>query len=81
MQEIGVLLKEGRQALGLDIGDIARKTCISSRYLQAMEDGKFKLIPNVFDRGYLKIYATFLKMDSRLVLALFDEMKSSVVNH
>ena len=76
MLEIGLVLKEGRLARGLEIGDIARSTCISARYLRAMEEGKFQAIPSVFDRGYLKLYAKALDLDTSSLLALYEQMKS-----
>jgi cytoskeletal protein RodZ len=75
MHDIGRMLKEGRVARGLEIGDIARSTCISAHYLKDMEEGLFNRIPNVFDRGYLKIYARFLNMDTKLVLARYEQQK------
>ncbi len=76
MNDIGQILREGRVARGLELGDIARRTCISAHYLKAMEEGKFNNIPRVFDRGYLKIYAHFLDMDTKPLLALFDRAKN-----
>ncbi|OGW36193.1 MAG: hypothetical protein A2010_13795 [Nitrospirae bacterium GWD2_57_9] len=72
MRDIGRLLKEGRMALGLEIGDIAAKTRISPHYIRAMEDGKFQIIPKVFDKGYLKIYAKFLHIDIKPIMALYE---------
>lgn len=76
MHEIGRVLKEGRQALGLEIGDIAKKTCINAHYIRAMEDGRFQIIPKVFDKGYLKIYAKFLHIDIGQILALYEQHKN-----
>ena len=76
MREIGLALKEGRLARGLEIGDIARSTCISAHYLKAMEEGRFQTIPNVFDKGYLKLYARALDLDTKPLLALFEQMKN-----
>ena len=73
MSDIGHVLREGRIALGLDIDDIAKRTCISGRYLRALEDDKFDAIPKVFDKGYLKIYADFLHVDAKMLLALYDQ--------
>ncbi len=78
MQDIGRILRESRLSRGLDISDIARKTCIGARYLAAMEEGKFQKIPHVFDKGYLKIYATFLSIDTKALLALYDQKKNTV---
>ncbi len=73
MQDIGRILKAGRTTSGLDLSDIAKRTCISSRYLKAMEEGRFNIIPKVFDKGYLKIYATLLNLDVESLLALYEE--------
>jgi len=75
MNDIGRMLKEGRIARGLEITDIAKRTCICSRYLKAMEDGKFQIIPKVFDKGYLKIYANLLEIDTTSLLALYEQKK------
>ncbi len=75
MRDIGRLLKEERIARGLEIGDIARRTCISAHFLKDMEEGRFSRIPNVFDRGYLKIYASFLNMDTKPLLAQYERKK------
>jgi len=78
MHDIGQILKQGRIAHGLEIDDIAKKTCICARYLRAMEEGRFQIIPNVFDRGYLKIYASMLNMDTKPLLALYEQSKNSI---
>ncbi len=75
MRTIGNLLKEKRTARGIEIGDIARKTRISAHFLKDMEEGQFSRIPNVFDRGYLKIYAAFLDLDAKPLLARYDQEK------
>jgi cytoskeletal protein RodZ len=76
MREIGMALREGRLARGLEIGDIARSTRISAHYLKAMEEGRFQTIPNVFDKGYLKLYAKALDLDTKPLLALYEQMKN-----
>ncbi len=75
MQTIGSLLKEMRVARGLEIGDIAKKTRISAHFLKDIEEGHFSRIPNVFDRGYLRIYANFLDLDARPLLAQYEQAK------
>lgn len=76
MRDIGRILRECRLARGLEIDDIARKTFIRSGYLSAMEEGKFHRIPSVFDKGYLRIYANLLEMDSNTLLALYEQKKN-----
>lgn len=81
MSELGRMLREVRTALGLDIGELARRTCISSRYLVAMEEGRFQCIPKVYDRGYLKIYAKALALDPARILALYEQQRTVLPEH
>lgn len=75
MHDIGSILKEGRKARGLELSDVARKTCISAFYLKAMEEGKFHVVPKVFDKGYLKIYGKLLGLDVATLLNLYEQEK------
>jgi cytoskeleton protein RodZ len=75
MKDIGRVLKEVRLARGLEIGEVAKKTCICSRYLSAIEEGRFQSIPPVYDKGYLKIYAALLHLDIKPLLASYEEAK------
>lgn len=75
-QDVGRILKEGRMALGLELGEVARQTCINPRYLRALEEGRFKVVPSVYDKAYLKIYAKLLKIDAPALLALYDLQKN-----
>lgn len=78
MHDIGRMLRESRVAHGLEIGDIARKTRISAHWLKAMEEGRFHVIPKVFDKGYLKIYASLLELDSKPLLSMYEQSSVTV---
>ena len=59
-------LKELRQSSGVEIGDISRKTFINSRYLRAIEEGDFSLLPgDIYVRGYIKEFARCLGVPFR----------------
>jgi cytoskeleton protein RodZ len=77
MKDIGRILREQRLAIGLEIGDIAKKTCICSRYIHAMEEGRFQSIPSVYGRGYLKIYARLLQLDMPALLTLYEKNRKA----
>jgi cytoskeletal protein RodZ len=54
-------LKKIRISSGLEIDDISRATCITARYLKALEEGDFSEIPgDIYTRGYIKEYAKYL---------------------
>ena len=74
MFEIGNTLREARLRRGLDILDCEAETKIRSKYLRAMEEEQFDLMPSpTYVRGFLKSYAEFLDLDGQLVL---DEYES-----
>jgi len=78
--EIGNTLREARRARDLDILECEERTKIRGKYLRALEDEQFDVLPSpTYVRGFLKTYADFLGLDSQLVL---DEHQSrfGVVN-
>ncbi|MBJ7456010.1 MAG: helix-turn-helix domain-containing protein, partial [Thermoleophilia bacterium] len=58
----------------MDILDCEAETKIRAKYLRAMEEEQFDLMPSpTYVRGFLRTYADFLDLDGRLVL---DEYES-----
>ncbi len=54
----GTWLKRQREMRGVDLRDIAERTKISRRYLEAMEEDRFDVLPApVFAKGFLREYA------------------------
>ena len=74
MFEIGNTLREARLRRGLDISRCEAETKIRAKYLRAMEEEQFDLLPApTYVRGFLRSYADFLDLDGQLVL---DEYES-----
>ncbi|MFN8109528.1 MAG: helix-turn-helix domain-containing protein [Thermoleophilia bacterium] len=79
MFEIGNTLREARLRRGLDIADCEVATKIRTKYLRALEDEHFDLLPSpAYVRGFLRSYADFLELDGQLVI---DEYESRFGNH
>jgi cytoskeletal protein RodZ len=71
--EIGNMLREARIRKGLTIKDVESVTKIRSRYLEALEEDDFSVLPGpTFVAGFLRTYAGFLKLDAD---ALVEEYK------
>lgn len=65
MFEIGSSLRQARERRGLELSDVERVTRIRSRYLKALEDERFDLIPGlVYAKGFLRTYAHYLGLDA-----------------
>lgn len=58
MTELGQRLKEARELRGMTLDEIQEITKIQKRYLQAIEDGKYEVLPGEFyKRAFVKQYA------------------------
>jgi Helix-turn-helix domain len=72
--EIGRTLREARTRLGLDLAEVERRTRIQARFLVALEEERFELLPgDAYARGFLRSYAEALGLDGQLFL---DEYKA-----
>lgn len=67
---IGEELRQERQRQGMSIDEIAQRTRISVRSLEAIEDNAFERLPGlIFSRNFVRLYATELKMEPEALLA------------
>jgi cytoskeleton protein RodZ len=58
-------LREQREALGLQLGDIAETLCIRLDFLKALEAGDYDALPgSAYAVGFVRSYARHLGMDS-----------------
>ena len=61
----GYLLKNRRESKKLNIAQVAKATRIRTVYIQAMEADDFASLPSpVHARGFLRVYAEFLDLDT-----------------
>jgi hypothetical protein len=69
MFQIGGSLHEARIRRGIELAQVATETRIRARYLQALEDERFELIPGaVYAKGFLRAYADYLGLDGQLLV-------------
>ena len=74
MEDIGRLLRETREKLGLTHQEVERATRIRTRYLEAMERGDLSSLPSsVQARGFLRNYSDYLGLDPDDVLLMYAE--------
>jgi cytoskeleton protein RodZ len=77
MFEIGTSLREARVRQGVDLIEAERSTKIRSKYLRALEDERFELLPaQTYVKGFLRSYADYLGLDGQLYV---DEYNSRYV--
>ncbi len=62
---VGERLRDAREVRGIDLFRAERDTKIRSKYLAALEQGDFTDLPgDVYTRGFLRNYATYLGLDA-----------------
>ncbi len=72
MSDLGQLLKKARNERRLTLEDLQETTKIRKRYLEAIEDGDFKVLPgNFYTRAFIKSYAEAVGLDPDEVLRLY----------
>jgi cytoskeleton protein RodZ len=72
--EIGNSLREARLRQGLEIPRVESDTKIRGKYLRALEDEQFEVLPgDTYVKGFLRTYADYLGLDGQLYL---DEYNS-----
>jgi cytoskeletal protein RodZ len=75
MQSIGERLEEARKRLGMSLREASEATKIRLDYLQHLENGNFDFpLPEVYKRGFLKIYARHVKLDPEKIAADFNAL-------
>ena len=64
MFEIGSSLRAAREHQKLGLADVERATRIRAKYLQALEDERWDVLPGTaYVKGFLRTYADFLGLD------------------
>ncbi|MBI2036046.1 helix-turn-helix domain-containing protein [Candidatus Microgenomates bacterium] len=68
----GEILKVKRLEKKLSFEEVEKETKIRMKFLRALEEGDLTLFHSTaYARGFLKNYAEFLELDTKLILALF----------
>ncbi|MCX7854988.1 MAG: helix-turn-helix domain-containing protein [Anaerolineae bacterium] len=70
----GFRLRAAREARGLSYQDVEAATRIRTRYLEALETGKYDVMPGgeAQVRGFLRRYAAFLDIPPEEIIALYE---------
>lgn len=68
-------LKSTRESKAITLQHIAGKTKIDLKFLQAIENANFDLLPDIYIRAFIKEYANTLDLNSGETLQRYDEAK------
>ncbi len=71
---VGNILRAAREESGLSLKDIEKETSIRAQYIEAIEKGERDILPSeVYVKGFIRNYATFLKLDADALVRQYNE--------
>src|SRR5437667_8813290 len=75
MANFGASFKKGRETRGLSLAQIANETRISTRFLGAIENEEFHLLPGgIFNRGFIRAFAERVGLDPDAALREYEQL-------
>jgi len=75
MGNFGNSFKKARESKGLTLAQIADETRISVRFLEAIENEDFQLLPGgIFNRGFIRTYASRLGLDADATVKEYEQL-------
>lgn len=74
----GIFLSKVRKYKKVKLEDFSQQTCISIKYLYAIENNNYSALPaQVFVRGYINQYCKMLNLDAEQVIPSFMKLYSN----
>ena len=79
MSELGNLLKKSRKEKKMTLDELQQKTKIQKRYLEAIEQGNFSVLPGDFyTRAFIRTYAEVVGLDGDEIMATYRNELPSI---
>lgn len=73
MPTLGEELRQAREKRGISLRQISDATHIGVRFLQAIEDDDYKILPGgIFNRAFVKSFAKYIGVDEQYALDLYQ---------
>src|ERR1700691_2306356 len=82
MADIGATLREARMRAHIDITEVETRTKIRAKYLRAMENEEWDLLPGeVYVKSFLRTYGEYLGLDTRQLVDDFNQRYERPSDH
>lgn len=75
LKKLAEELKESREKAEVTLQHIASKTRIDLKFLQAIEEGNFDVLPEVYIRAFIREYAAFCGLDPSKTIEKYELAK------
>jgi cytoskeleton protein RodZ len=78
MTSFGATFKRARESRGISLDQIASETRISTRFLTAIENEEFHVLPGgIFNRGFVRTFAQAVGVDPDQAVADYERLTST----
>jgi cytoskeletal protein RodZ len=75
MTNFGATFKKARESKGVSLDQIAKETRISTRFLAAIENEEFQLLPGgIFNKGFVRAFAETVGLDPDQAVADYERL-------
>jgi cytoskeletal protein RodZ len=81
MESLFEELKHAREARGIPLAQISDITRISEEYLQAIESGNVKILPQAYVRAFLREYADVVGLSPEDIMRKYDALLGGPAGH
>jgi len=71
-------LREQREKSGLTLPDMATKTRIDLKFLEAIDQGNFSFLPELYVKAFLKEYAKAIGLDETEIIKKYEAAKEGI---
>ena len=76
LQKFSQELKASREEKGISLSQISNRTKIDIKFLHAIEDARFDVLPDLYMRAFIREYSQTIEVNPKLILEKFDLAKS-----
>ncbi|NWF90049.1 MAG: helix-turn-helix domain-containing protein [Ignavibacteriaceae bacterium] len=71
-------LKEAREKNGLSLAQVANKSKIDIKFLEAMEQGDFSFLPDLYVRAFVKNFARTVGLNENKIVKKYESAKQGI---
>ena len=68
-------LRQQRESAGLTLQQMATRTRIDLKFLEAIDQGNFSFLPDLYVKAFVKQYAKTIGLDENVALKKFEGKK------
>jgi len=72
-------LKEKRESAKISLEEIAKSTRLDIKFLRAIEDGDFEILPDFYQKAFIKSYASSIGLDPEETVSKFLAAKEAKI--